>query len=100
LNIFFALFQLKNVSKQIGPRGFNGSQALQGPQGRQGVGNMSACIVGENERRGAVVTSGKIVVSYDQRTVSMFNLTNRFRFAVRVYCKRSHMMLEREKNYQ
>ncbi len=34
---------------------------------------MSACIVDEKEQTGQIVTSGRIDVVYDQRTVSMFN---------------------------
>ncbi|XP_028398787.1 uncharacterized protein LOC114522319 [Dendronephthya gigantea] len=57
--------ELRNFTKEMGPRGFNGSQGLQGPrgyngsiglqglqgqqgiQGIQGVGNLSACVVKE-----------------------------------------------------
>ena len=63
----------------MGPRGFNGSQGptgaqgLPGPQGKPGVGNLSACIVGEETQQTQVqkdsANTAKVTVTHEQRPV-------------------------------
>ena len=75
IQIFIFFYQLRNISKEMGPRGFNGTQGpagaqgLPGLQGKPGVGNMSACIVDQKERRTPITTTTKVIVSYEQRPV-------------------------------
>ena len=61
----------------MGPRGFNGTQGPagvqgpSGPQGEPGIGNLSACIVGEKTIRTQVKSANtdEITVFYEQKAV-------------------------------
>ena len=90
-NIIF--YQLRNISKEIGPRGFNGTQGprgfngtqgLPGPQGDagvSGVGNLSACIVDQKALRTKVKfpDADEIIVSYEQRAVRIERSLQKYR---------------------